>query len=116
MASQAAPIDLFGRNVFEGEDLGFVAAASHVVGAWAMAGFAALMRRSGFGIERRLPVRRSRPIVIDLLMAGFAGISSHVLGRIRGRAFARRRSYGRSALCDLVVSLVGGECDDGKEQ
>lgn len=88
MAGQAARIDFLGRGILEGEDFGYVATTRHVVGTGAVATFAPLMRRSTFGIESSLPVRSFLPAIVDLLVAGLAGLRTHIKGRVR-RPFVR---------------------------
>ena len=95
VARHAARIDFLGRSVLEGEDFGYVPAARYVVGTGAVATFATLVRRTAFGIESSLPVRRFFPAIVDFLVAGLAGLRTHILRRVRGLSAGR----GRAASC-----------------
>ena len=74
VATQTAGVDFFRGSILEYEYLGLVAAARHVVGSRTVATFATLMGRSAFRIQRRLPVRRLLPAIVDFLMTGLAGL------------------------------------------
>ena len=81
VAGQAAIVDILRGSALEREDLGYVTATRHVLRSRAMARFAALVRRAAPGIERRLPVRRLFPVVVNVFVAGFAHFRPHVLSR-----------------------------------
>src|SRR5580658_10152454 len=85
VAGQAALVDFLGRMIFEDENLRFVAAAGDVSGSRPMASFASLMRWAAFRIERRLPVRRLFPIVVDSFVTGLACLCADVIGGTYGR-------------------------------
>ncbi len=80
VARHAAAIYFLCRSALEREDFRNIAAARNVGGPWAMAGFASLMRRTAFGIEGCLPVRRLFPAVVDILVAGLADFRAHIFG------------------------------------
>src|ERR1700678_2332269 len=73
VASQAAGVDLFGRVIFEDENLGDVSPARDVRRSGTVATLASLVRRAVFGVERRLPVRRCFPVLVDVCVASLAG-------------------------------------------
>ena len=83
VAGQAALVDFLGGMILEDENLGFVAASGDVGGSRAVAAFASLMRWAAFCIERRFPVRRLLPIVVNSFVAGFASFCSDITGGIR---------------------------------
>ncbi len=85
VAGQAALVDLLGGMILEDEDLSFVAASGDVGSSRAVAAFASLMRWAAFCIERRLPVRRLLPAVVNSFVAGFASFCSDVIGGTCGR-------------------------------
>ena len=87
VAGQTTGVDFFRRSVLEQEYLCFVAATCHVISAWTVATFAALVRRAAFRIEGRIPVRRFLPGVVDFLVAGLASFCAKVFG---GRSQASR--------------------------
>src|ERR1700733_11969066 len=107
VAGQAAIVDFLGRMILEDENLGFVAASSDVRSSRAMTAFASLMRWPAFRIERRLPVRRLLPIVVNSFVAGLAGFCPDVTGGVCGcrdcLILARRRTR-MSRACGLRVS------------
>jgi len=82
---QTAGVDFFRRSILEHKDLGFVAATRHVIRARTVAALAALVRRSFFRVEGRLPVRRLLPTVVDFFVTGLASLRSQILGQIGGR-------------------------------
>ena len=72
VAGQTARVNLLRGSVFKDEDFGFVTTACHVICAWPVAAFATLVGGSAFRIKRRLPVRRFRPIVVEIFVTRFA--------------------------------------------
>jgi len=102
MATHAAGVYFLGRSVLEYEDLGFVAAARYVVGAGPVAALTSLVRWTTFRIEGGLPMWCLLPTVVDLLVTGFAGFRSHVLGD-----FGRRRS-GHGCACGMSALIGSG--------
>ena len=105
VAGQAAFVDFLGRMILEDEDLSFVAASGDVGSSGAVAAFASLMRWAAFCIERRLPVRRLLPVVVNSFVAGLAGFCSDVTGGVRrccrclSLARCRARMNRRRSLC-----------------
>ncbi len=83
MAREAAVVNFFGGVFGENENLGFVAASGHVGSAGTVATFASLVRRTTFGIERRLPMRSFLPTVVNILVAGLADFGAEVVGILR---------------------------------
>ena len=78
VAGQTAGAGLLPRMISENVDLSLVAAASHMVGAGAVATFTALMRR--ILILSSFPVGCLLPAVINFLMTAFASFRPHVFG------------------------------------
>lgn len=74
MACQTAITDRLSRDILKCENLGDVASAIHVRLAGSVAGLATLLGRSTLRVQRRFPVRRFGPVVVDVFMAGFAGL------------------------------------------
>jgi hypothetical protein len=74
VAGQTTRVDLLRGSVFKDEDFGFVTTACNVIGPWTVAAFATLVGGSAFGIKRRLPVRRLRPIVVEIFVTRLAGV------------------------------------------
>jgi len=74
MASHAALINDFRRDLLEGEYLGHVPAPGNVLATGTMTAFATLMGRPAFGIQGRLPVGAFFPAVVLFFVAGFAGL------------------------------------------
>src|ERR1700733_1890551 len=107
VAGQAAVIDFLGRMILEDKNLGFVTASSDVLRSRAVTAFASLMRWTAFRIERRLPVRRLFPIVVNSFVAGLAGFCPDVLGgfcRCRGCLILARHRTRVSRACGLGES------------
>jgi len=102
MTAQAAVADRRGRDVFEGENLGRIAAALNVRLAWPVTGFAPLERHAPAGVAHGLPVWRGLVVLVDLLMARLAGFGPdisrgiHRLVRHRLRRLLRLRSGGQA--------------------
>ena len=94
MAGQTTRVDFLRRSILKYKDLGFVAAAGHVIGARTVATFATLFRRTALRVEGRLPVGRFLPTVVDFLVTGLAGLGAQILG---GFARWRRRGGGGCA-------------------
>jgi hypothetical protein len=117
VAGQATGVDFFRRSRLEDEDLGFVAAARNVVRTWSVAALATLLRGATFRVEGGLPVRRFLPVVIDFLVAGFAGLRPQVFGDI-GRRSTGGGCAGRLNVLgrNLRASLLGSESGDEKKQ
>src|SRR3984885_10296488 len=80
VAGQAAIVDFLSRMIPEDENFCFVAPSGDVGSSRAVAAFASLMRWAAFRIERRLPVRRLFPTVVNGFVAGLAGFCSDVIG------------------------------------
>jgi len=78
MTVQATVADRCGRDAFEGEDLGRVAAALHVCLAGSMTGFASLERHAAARVAHGLPVWRGLVILVNLLMARLAGVGPDI--------------------------------------
>ena len=72
MTSQTALARLFRGSVRECKDFCFVTTARNVLGARPMATLTTLMRRPALRVQRRLPVRRLRPIVIAIFVTRLA--------------------------------------------
>lgn len=89
MAGQAALAGRFRRNPLEGEDLALIAATGHVLSPRSVAAFATLVGWPALLVQRGLPMRAFLPIVIDVLVAGFAGLRTDIL-----RWVGVRRSWG----------------------
>src|SRR5580692_5027167 len=87
VAAQAAGAGLLRCRVLKREDLGFVAAAIHVLFAGAVASLAAMPFHSvvcvEFGIHGGSEVRRGSEMCIDFFVAGLAGIGAHVQAGVR---------------------------------
>ena len=116
MTGQALLGDGFRLRVRKPEYLGFVAATSHVVRTRTMAALATLLRGTARFIQRRLPVRRFLPGVVDFLVTSFAGLRSHVLGSIGGRPIDHRSACGLSGLiAPLLAGLGGRKSGSGKD-
>ena len=73
-----------------------------------MATFAALLRGNGFLIKGGLPVGRFLPFVVNLFMAGLAGLCANVLRGIGSRIHRRRRG----ALATLRGGLASSDDDE----
>ena len=86
VARQAARVDLLGRMVLEDKNLCDIAPSGNMSGPGTMTSFASLVRWTSLGVERRLPMRRFLPVVVDILVAGLAGFRSDIVGSIRWRA------------------------------
>ena len=84
VAAQTAGAGLLSRMPFENEYLSLVAAPSYVLGTRPMAPLAALVRWPAFRVQRRLPVRRFLPVVVDLFVAGLAGLRADILRYLEG--------------------------------
>src|ERR1700733_7077990 len=84
VAAQTAGAGLLSRMPFENEYLSLVAAPSYVLGTRPMAPLAALVRWPAFRVQRRLPVRRFLPVVLDLFVAGLAGLRADILRYLEG--------------------------------
>src|SRR5712692_6725313 len=82
VAFQAALASFTGGDVLEGEDLRLVPAGFHVFLSGPMAGLATLPLWSSSGVVGCFPMRRFLEILEDILVAGLAGLCSHILGRI----------------------------------
>jgi hypothetical protein len=112
VTGQALGVHLFGRVLRGIEYLAYVAAARHVVGAGTMAALAALVRRSSFRVEGRLPVRRFLPGVVEVFVASLTSLGSHVLRNFGGSCANRRFAGGLGSLgCSLRDGLARGKAD-----
>lgn len=109
VASQAAVVDFFGRMILENENLCGVAAARDVLCAWTMAAFAPLACSPAFRIQRRFPVRRLFPLIVDIFMAGFAGFGTNVIRGLGCRCGGCTRGLGWSGFAFLGPSWAAGE-------
>jgi hypothetical protein len=117
MTAQTAGAGLLPRFPLEHEYLGFVAAASYVVGTGTMATLATLLRGATLFVQRGLPVRRFLPGVVDFLVTGLAGLRSHVLGGVGGRSTDRRCAGGLSAFGgNLRAGLARSKGNQEKKQ
>jgi hypothetical protein len=112
VTGQALGVNLFGRVLRGIEYLARVAATGHMVGTGTMATFATLVRGATLLIKGRFPVRCFLPRVIDIFVAGFAGLRAHVLGGIGGHRIGRWRDFGGS----LRVRLGDSQGDSGKNK
>ena len=78
MATQAACARIPGRDAFKSINLGFIAAAVHMLFAWTVARFTAMPFRSLTSIEVALDrcdkVLGLLEIVVNFFVAGFAGV------------------------------------------
>jgi len=79
MAGHTAIVDLLDGGLLEREDFRDITAAGDMLGSGAMAGFASLARRSAFGVQSRLPVRRLLPTVVEVFVADLAGFRANVI-------------------------------------
>ena len=89
VAQEAALAGFFWIGRGKTEDLALIAAAFDVFLAGAVAGFATLGAGARM-LQGCFPVRRRLEVLVDLLMAGLAGIDSHKMGVFDDRT--RRRS------------------------
>ena len=106
MACQATLIDLFRRMFLEDENLCFIAAAGNVGPAWTMAPLAALLGRASARVIQCFPVRSLLPLVVNIFVAGFARICSHIIRGIWSRD--RRLVLGwRQSRMNRVRGLCG---------
>ena len=102
-------------SVLEDKNLGFIATACNVLGSWPVAALATLMGGLRFGIECCFPMRRFLPRVIDLLVAGLAGLRANILGGVGGRRTGHRCADGLNVLSRRWrISLAGNKGDDPK--
>ena len=118
VTGEAAGAGLLPGVISEDEYLSLVATTLHVLGSGTMAGFATLLRRSGFLIKCGLPVGRFLPTVVNLLVARLAGFSADVLRDFR-RSRTGRECAGRfgALMGSLWGSLAWNKFDyDEKEQ
>ena len=122
VAGQTASAGLLPRSPLKNEYLVLVAAPSHVVGSRPVAPFAALVRWSAFRVKRRLPVRCLFPVVVDLFVAGLAGLCADILRHL-GEGLSRRgggcrlSATGLGVLVrDLLTSLARSGGNDEKTQ
>lgn len=104
MTGHATVIDFFCGMVLKNENLCNVAAPSDMVRPGTMTAFASLVGGPALGIQRGLPVRRLFPTVVDILVAGLAGVRSHIPGSIR-RAAGRLVLARSKVRVDRVVRL-----------
>jgi hypothetical protein len=78
VAAQAARINLFGGGFFEEEEFGGVGRISNVTGSGTVTVLAAVLRDAAFFV-RLLPVRAFLPAIVNVLVAGLAGLRTCVL-------------------------------------
>jgi len=116
MAAHTASVNLFGRSGLENEDLGFVAATGHVVGAGSVATLASLARWTTFRVESGLPMRRLLPAVVNFLVTSLAGLRSHVLGNFRGSRTRRCGGGLRALIGNGLGGLARSKTADDKRQ
>ncbi len=106
VAAQAARASLLRCGVLKGEDFGFVTSAVHVLFPRAMTSLAAMPLHAFLRVE--LPVHggcevgRSGEIRIDRLVAGLAGVGTHVEVGIRRRSICFGLVRGLGLLFGLV--------------
>jgi hypothetical protein len=79
MARQAARINFFSGVVLENENLCLISTARNVICSRTVASFATLVGWTALGIERRLPMRSFLPIIVDILVAGLAGVGADII-------------------------------------
>lgn len=86
VAAKAASAGLLRRGVFKGIDFGFIAAAVDVLFPRAMASLAAMPLHAFVRVELRVhgggEVGRSGEMGVEVLVAGLAGIGTHVKRRV----------------------------------
>ncbi len=85
MALHTAVVDFLGRNILEGKDLSFVAAARNVSCPGTVTGFAALPFRALFGFEGGYEVRGRFVVAVEIFcwhigVTGLAGFRANILG------------------------------------
>ena|SRR5450755_1880253 len=123
VAGQTASGNFFGGCILKDKYLRLVAAAD-VVRPRSMAAFAALMGGRGFRVQRRLPVGRLRPTVVDILVTRLARLGTRVLG-ILGRGSrsvccaagrARRFKVLSSSRLLSLAERQGGRAENKKER
>ena len=102
VAGQTTRVNFLRGSLFKDEDFGFVTAACHMICAWPVAAFAPLMGGAAFRIERRLPVRCLRPIVVAIFVTCLACVRTYVFGIFRRRSSGLCRAAGRAT--GLVLS------------
>jgi len=81
MAGQAAFALNLRRNILENKYLGLVSSALDMGLAGAVAGFAALLRFPSTSVVGCFPVRGLLEVVVNLFMAGLAGLSTNIARR-----------------------------------
>src|ERR1700722_14626094 len=116
VAGQTACASLLPRLSLEHEYFGLVAAAAHVVGSGTMATLTTLLRGTALRVQCRLPVRRFRPSVINLLVTGLAGLGSHILGSFGKRARGCRCAGGLGVLSSSLLAHLGGGKSERDEE
>src|ERR1039458_4151920 len=97
VAGQTALVHFRGGSFLKDEYLGFVATACHVIGSRPVAAFATLVGGAAFRIKRRLPVRRLRPIVVEIFVTRLACVRTYVFGIFRWRCSCLCRAAGRAS-------------------
>jgi hypothetical protein len=102
VAGQAARVHFRRGSFLKDEDFGFVTTAGHVIGAGPVAAFATLVGRTGFLIQHRLPVRRLRPIVVEIFVTRLARVGAYVLGILRRQCSGLCRAAGRASSLQLL--------------
>ena len=100
MAGQAAFALNLRRNILENKYLGLVSSALDMGLAGAVAGFAALLRFPATSVVRCFPVRGLLEVVVNLFMAGLAGLRADV---------ARRALLSLCVLFCLAFGVLGTE-------
>src|ERR1022692_1349491 len=104
VAGQTARIHFFSGSFRKDEDLGFVTAACHVFGSRPVAALATLVGGAGFLIQRRLPVRRLRPTVVEIFVTRLACVRTYVFGIFSRRCRGLCRAAGHATGLKLLLS------------
>src|SRR6185437_5101709 len=90
VTAKATLVRIRHAQVFENDDLAFVASAFHVCLSRTVASLAIHPFASGAGLKSHLVVGRSFHRLVDVLMAPLTGFRTHVLPRILGLACGLR--------------------------
>ena len=110
VACQTAVVHFFRRGFCKPEYFRLIAAARHVVRPRPVTALATLVRRPAFCIQRRLPVRRLGPIVVELFVAGFARVGAYILRIVRRRCSLCRTPLITGRLKFVFSSRLLGSC------
>ena len=83
VAGQTPFVNFLRGSFLKDKYLASVAAAVDMVRSGPVATLATLVGGAAFRIQHRLPVRRLRPGVVQVLVTGLAGLRTHVVGVAR---------------------------------